>query len=113
MWSRKHSMGIPVWEVYQDVMNILYYVNDQGTEVFKSAREKILGKEYLKSAPGEYWDILTALDLGFDLDEWDSMELDKKARIIAARHIKNMIEIIERYYDEMDERKKQLGKKDG
>ena len=109
--SRKHREYLPVFQVYADVMEMLYRKNDEGVEVFKSVREKIIGKEYLKSAPSEYWDVLTALDLGYELDDWFALSIETKAKITAARYVKNMIDVIERYYDEMDERLKKLNDK--
>lgn len=109
--SRKHKEHLPVYQVYEDVMNMLYYKNDEGKEIYKPVREKILGKEYLRSAPSEYWDILSSIDLGYELNDWDTMPLRNKARIMAARHVKNMIEIITAYYEEMEERLKKLNDK--
>lgn len=69
-----------------------------------------MGKEYLKSAPSEYWDILGALDLGFSLEAWETMDFQYKAKILATRYVKNMIDLIIAYYDEMDERVKNNAK---
>lgn len=111
IWSRKHKQHLPVYQVYEDVMKVLYFVNDEGTEIYKSAREKILGKEYLKSAPPEYWEVLGAIDMGYSLEEWDTMSLRNRARILASRYVKNMVEIITAYYEEMEERLKKLNDK--
>lgn len=111
IWSRKHQTYLPVYEVYEDVMNALHLKNSEGADVFKELREKILGKDYFKSAPQDYWDILLVMDLGYDLDQWDTKSTQTKARIIAARYLKNMIDIITTYYSEMEERAKRNAEK--
>lgn len=111
IWSRKHQTYLPVYQVYEDVMNALHLKNSEGADVFKELREKILGKDYFKSAPQDYWDILLVMDLGYDLDQWDTKSTQTKARIIAARYLKNMIDIITTYYSEMEERAKRNAEK--
>lgn len=87
---------------------MLYYKNSDDVEIYKPLREKLLGKEYLKSAPGEYWDMLVMFDLGYSLDTWDNLSFQDKAKILSARYVKNMIDIITSYYEEMEERLKKL-----
>lgn len=94
-------------------MNALNLKDFEGNDVMKPVREKLLGKSALDKAPQMYWDTLLYLELGYMPQQWREMSLWDKATIIAARVVKNMIDIINAYYDEMEERLKNKGKKDG
>lgn len=111
IWSRKYQQYLPVYQIYEDVMNALHMKNTEGVDVFKSVREKILGKDWFKSAPQEYWDALMLMDLGYDYDEWHQKSLTTRAKIIAVRYLKNMVDIITTYYEEMDERQRKNAEK--
>lgn len=73
-------------------------------------KEKIFGKTSLKAAPKEYWDIGLLLELNISLAAWREYDIDDKARILAHRYIKNMIEVIDAHYREQEEIRKRISK---
>lgn len=109
-WSRKQKKNLPVWQVYD---HITKYLNTPvgGQDIWKSMREQLHGKTSLAQAPREYWNILMLFDMGYTLKEWDDMSVWNRARIIAIRYLKNMVETIDEYYRLMEERNKKLHEK--
>jgi hypothetical protein len=73
-------------------------------------KERIVGKNLLVSAPREYWDMSIIRELGISIDEWWSYDDDHRAQYLAHQYLKSMLDVIEAYYRDRDEQKKEFGK---
>ena len=69
----------------------------------KQYKEKIIGKTALQSAPGEYFEIDMIIEMGIMPEAWRGMNLHDRAKILAQRYLKNMIEIVNSHYKEQDD----------
>lgn len=74
-------------------------------------REKVLGKTCLKYAPPGYWETGFILEHNIPINLWNTFSLDEKARLMAQRYLKNMVETIDRHYEEQDNAKKRQEEK--
>lgn len=93
--------------MYDDVITFLNSTKDTNEDTWKSLRDKILNeKSSLAKAPQEYWNILMVFDLGYTLREWDELPIQDQARCIAVRYLKNMADVLDAYYEEMEDRRK-------
>lgn len=105
-FSRKYKKLTPIWIVYQDVMSMLNKDDERAVK----AKEEIIGKTALETAPEEYWTIGIIHELGITYPDWKEYELTDKAILIARHYLSNMIQIIDGYYKYIDDAMKRLGK---
>lgn len=79
----------------------------------KKHKERVLGKTALIDAPTAYYDARMVIDMGVSLLEWRNYPIHDRARIIATKHLGNMMDVIDGHYRELDDTMERLGKKDG
>lgn len=98
----------PMTEVYKNVMAELDSLDKQHNGQYK---ERVIGKNLLVSAPREYWDMSIIRELGISISEWWSYDDDDRAQFVAHQYLKSMLDVIEAYYRDRDEQRKNFGKK--
>jgi hypothetical protein len=79
----------------------------------ESHRERVLGKTALINAPTDYYDARMIVEMGISLLEWNAYPIHDRARIIACQHLKNMCEVIDEHYRQLDENLKKLESGEG
>jgi hypothetical protein len=81
----------------------------------KKHRERVLGKTALIDAPTDYYNARMIVEMGVSLLEWNAYPIHDRAKIIAAQHLKNMGDVIDRHYEQLDEALERIeqGNKEG
>jgi hypothetical protein len=118
IYSNKSKRNLSAQIVYKETiaamdMMVKAYI-DRGDEIkAKEYKEDILGKNVIVTAPSDYFDLALAIDIGIP-DRWDAMDLHTKARIRAQRYLSGMIDVIEKYRKNMEDRiKNNMAKPNG
>lgn len=88
-------------DAYTNIMNLLN--RDDDDRIIKLKR-MIVGDTCLVDIHPEYMEIGIAVDLGLSLEDWNKKDNIEKAKIIAHRQTKSMVDIVDRYRDEMRQR---------
>jgi len=111
---------LPITQVYTEIMAVLDgdnipndldpFVADKMRRMAYDRRKKILGSTSLKSAPEEFYLLNEIRDMKISLISWNKLDIHEKAKIIAHRRLKSMIEIIDAYYREQDDAAKERSK---
>lgn len=100
VYSKTAHRNLPVMYVYKDVLEGLDKLADKNDEG-KKLKKDILGSSTIEMAPSDYFDMALAIDLKM-ADSWDDLDVHVKARIRAQRFLSNMVDVIERYREEME-----------
>lgn len=101
-------MNLPVWEVYSQVMEILYLQakDDHTRNLVEKYRKQVLGDSCFHEAPELYHEVGLATELQIVPSIWKSYSMDDRARIMARRYAANMIDLIDAHYKAQDENRK-------
>jgi hypothetical protein len=108
-WSRRFKRPLPAFLVYQHVMQELNLDDPRA----KKHRERVLGKSALIDAPTDYYNSRMIVEMGISLLEWRAYPIHDRARIIAAQHLKTMMDVIDAHYRELDETMERIEREKG
>lgn len=87
-------------------MEVLYK-NDN--DISRNYRKQLLGSNPIIQAPDEYWDIGASLQLAPSYTDFKILPIHDRAKGKAWLFLKNAAELIERYRNDMEERRKKAG----
>ncbi|MEP7290533.1 MAG: hypothetical protein ABI835_02065 [Chloroflexota bacterium] len=93
-----------------EILNKTYEDDNRKQSIVDQYRKKILGESCLDHAPPEYWEIGLAAELEIPLDQWRAYPLDIRAQYTARQSLKNMVETVDRHYQEQDDIKERQSK---
>lgn len=102
--SSNKSEGNGLTTLHDAYSNIMKLLNQDGDDRIAKLKRMIVGDTCLVDINPEYMEIGIALDLGISLETWNGKSDIEKAKIIAHRQTKSMVDIIDRYRDEMRQR---------
>lgn len=92
--------------LHADVSDLDPIAAENMENLLKEYRKKVIGESCLESAPDQYWEIGTVTELHWSLSEWRQLPLRERAMITARAYLKNMVDTIDRAYEENDQAKK-------
>lgn len=101
IYSPKRKSLVIVPEAYQDLLELL---DDPKAAEFK---EELIGENIIQTAPPEYWFYPIAQKYGKSIGEFEQLDIDEKARMIANSHLVGMSDIIAEYRRRMKQKRKQ------